>query len=79
MLGDGTDGFEGEHPCDEVVGTGERHVKILPRAPHYEVFPPSSRPISACARGGLACGDNFTKFILRLVKSGPKIEALECR
>ena len=70
MLGDGTDGFEGEHPCDEVVGTGERHVKILPRAPHYEVIPPSYRPIPAPARQGLACEDEFT-YHLQLSESGP--------
>lgn len=27
----------GMDPCFEAVGTGEKHVKILPRAPHYEV------------------------------------------
>ena len=27
----------GLDPCLEAVGSGEKHVKILPRAPHYEV------------------------------------------
>ena len=29
--------FSGIDPCYEAVGAGEKHVKILPRAPHYEV------------------------------------------
>ena len=27
----------GIDPCSEAVGSGEKHVRILPRAPHYEV------------------------------------------
>ena len=34
---EGNDGEVGFYDCDEIVGSGERHVKILPRAPHYEV------------------------------------------
>ena len=28
----------GIDPCFEAAGSGEKHVKILPRAPHYEVW-----------------------------------------
>lgn len=34
---DGDYVHSGIDPCFEAVGSGERHVKILPRAPHYEV------------------------------------------
>ena len=34
---DGSDGYHGIWQCDQVVGVGERHVKMLPRSPNYEV------------------------------------------
>lgn len=34
---DGSDLFEGRYDCNEVWGSGERHVRVLPKAPHYEV------------------------------------------
>ena len=43
--GNGLDGNDGYYDCDEVVGSGERHVKILPRAPHYEVPAKAPFPI----------------------------------
>lgn len=30
-------GEPGYFQCNEVIGSGERHVRLLPRAPHYEV------------------------------------------
>ena len=35
--GDGSDGNLGYFACEEVFGSGERHVRLLPKAPHYEV------------------------------------------
>ena len=35
---DGDYVHSGIDPCFEAVGSGEKHVKILPRAPHYEVW-----------------------------------------
>ena len=29
--------MQGVWDCDEAQGVGERHVKMMPRAPHYEV------------------------------------------
>ena len=34
---DGSDNYFGVWECDRAMGVGERHVKMLPRAPHYEV------------------------------------------
>lgn len=34
------DNMDGEHgiwECNQIAGTGERHVKMLPRSPAYEV------------------------------------------
>ena len=34
---DGSDGYHGLWECDQVVGVGERHVKMLKRSPTMEV------------------------------------------
>lgn len=43
---DGTDGYGGYWDAVETFGSGERHVKLLPRAPHYEVREKPSDDVS---------------------------------
>ena len=49
VKGDGSDGAPGIWTSDELRGSGERHVRILPKAPSYEV-----RAICAISRCGLS-------------------------
>ena len=45
---DGSDNFHGLWDCDEASGVGERHVKMMPRAPHYEVSSRAADKLAWC-------------------------------